>query len=200
MSGAYLLMDYVPWNNGASKPALLAWLENGRMTVHGLGVEPGAPFDPVAFAGVFPGELNVAWVFAEWVEALRDVSQLGAGLAMVRNLLEATPNGAIALREEGVASSQDLVLAKLPSGHIERRRVALDALAYLVRDESSSTITTQLKDRLLVGEVMLTVMRQGADWQVMGREAATRRAVPITTLSETGCRAKLRAWLAKAVP
>lgn len=198
MSGAYLLMDYVPWNKDAPKPALLAWHENGMLTVHGIGVAPGAAFDPVAFAGAFPGELAVAWVFAEWVDALRDVSQMGLGLAMVRELLEATPDGALRLRDEGAAASPAPILAQMASGFIERKQVALEALAYLVRDEVAPPVT-RIKDRLLVGRVTLTVTRQGADWQVMGREATTRRAVPITTLSETACRAKLRVWLAKTV-
>lgn len=204
MSVPYLLMNYVPWGAGSPKPALLVWFEHRYPTLYGVGVTSGQPFDPVAFARVFPTETDVAWVFVEWVDALAYLCQTGIDRDGFREVLIDNPEAALSECELGEAATLAPLLARMAAGSTLPKTAALGALAYLVRDEFPDLEVQLEKGQLALSTdegpllTRLELRRSPLsphDWQVFTRQPG-RPGRSITWLAAEDCRTTLRTGLA----
>lgn len=220
----YLLLEYRPANGRkAAAPALLCWFEPGNPRLFGTGVGADGEFDPVAFAGAFPADAADAWVFAEWVAAVRDRLEAGDSATSIARWVADTPLAALQPGEAGTAHCPEDLTPRLARGHIVGKAAAAEALAYLLLAESAGALTVVREPRNPAGAVVrvpdfallsdsgvplatLELKKQAPrallarqpewrqyDWHVYCEDRPP--GLIVTALTALDCRARLQAWL-----
>ena len=179
MGTPYIFLDYVPVNN-RQKPAsaVLCWLERDAPKVFATGLRPDGRFDPVLFAGAFPSDASEAWVFAEWIGAIRARIARGLYPGGVAAFVELDPLAALRPGEEGEADSPDALLSRLSRGTIRRTEVAGQALAYLIEEASGGKLTVSRRSDGMLADYCLISKDGELPMQLKIKKWAPRSIVP----------------------
>lgn len=215
MSTPYLLFDYLPQSGTPPAPSLLAWLAADQPSLYGLGVQPGATFDPLPFVSAFPGDAKEVWIFAEWADALNTLLRDGASATELRAWLGHTQTPAIREREYGAANRLEDMVSQLATGDLVRKPSALEGLFFVLARDGGPSLRIQRAQRpeadFVVtdrhGQVMALVELKRAlrpatpstasspSWPILVRKPTDRSMMLITALTAPDYQQRLQAWL-----
>lgn len=207
----YLFLDYVPWQSRDARPALLVWFER-QPQLFGLGVVPGCPFDVRPFAGTYSADVEAAWVFAEWVEAIRAELQLITTRDALLAWLAGIPESPFRIGEMAEAEQPAPLLERIAAPPIQTRQVAISVLCYLAKEVSPVGLEATIEqvaagakrravlslraDDELVAQCWLTRQTSSGRWWVQGAEVGAPRLRELGDLEAESFPQTLGTWLA----
>lgn len=208
----YATFDYVPWYSGRPQTGLVLLFKPRHIELWGIGIKPGEAFDIRAFADAFPQDVTVAWVFAEWIDALRSKLQERLTRDDVIAWLSDTAGSPFCLKAQGELEDPYELLSQLIQSRPLTRRLAMAALSYVVAEELApgfevhqEAVAVRGKPRPVLwirtpdGELKANLwVERGpstAPWQIFASRPENLVALSVTSLDSPSLRDALREFL-----